>query len=776
MTLEIGFLFILLAFMVFLFLTEKIPVDLTAFAGLVILVLTGYLTADQAFTGFASSAVITMLGVFILGAALLQTGLADVVANRVHAWVGGREIALTVPIMLVAGILSCFMNNIAATAVLMPAVAGICKRTGISPSRLFIPLAFGAILGGTMTLVGTPPNILVGAILLDRELEPFGLFDFTPVGALLLLVGIIFMVTVGRKLLPVREVGPTLTDSQDLAQVYQLHDRLFSIRIPPNSGLDGMTLHEAQLGRRLKIQVVAITRDAQTEPAPEPDTVLHSGDLLLAEGRLADLRELLRVQGMKVRKARPDELPPPIEGVSGVRAVLASESPLLGQTLKNLNFRGRFGVVVVGIQRGDQLISKRLAEVKLEEGDEIFAFGELDRLEALTQKPDFASSSVGFSALDELRAHVYLMRIPESSLLIGSTIKESRIGELAGVTIGGIVREGKTYLAVSPRERIQAEDRLLVAGEPSRVIHLLEMGEVQLESRVSEPILESEQVGVAEASVAPRSNAAGKTLRELSFREKYGLQVLGIWRAGTLVRTSLANLPLRFGDALLLQGPLASMRRMAVDRDFVVLSETGRVPPRTSKMPYALAGLLLMIGLVVSGWQPIQVAAFTAATFVVLSGAITMEEAYRAIEWRAVFLVAAVLPVGFAMEKSGAALLLAQSVVDWAGPFGPYVVLAAIVLLSSLLSQCLDGAPAVVLLAPVVFETVEQLGISPYPIMMGVALAASAAFMTPFSHKANLLVMGAGGYRSVDYLKVGTPLTIILLALMVILIPIFFPF
>jgi len=776
MTVEIAFLFALLAFMVFLFLTEKIPVDLTAFAGLVILVLSGYLTADEAFTGFASSAVITMLGVFILGAALLQTGLADVVANQVHAWVGGREVVLIVTIMFVAGILSCFMNNIAATAVLMPAVASICKRSGISPSRLFMPLSFGAILGGTMTLVGTPPNILVAAILRDQDMEPFSLFDFTPVGALLLATGILFMVTVGRRLLPVREVGPALTDSQDLAQVYQLHERLFSIRIPPNSGLDGLTLNQAQLGKTLGIQVVAITRDGRTEPAPDPGTVLHCGDLLLAEGRLADLRELLRVQDIKVRKARPDELPPPIEGVSGMRGVLAGESTLLGQSLRDLNFRGRFGVVVVGIQRANELISEHLGHVKLLEGDEIFALGEVDQLDRLARSRDFTESSLGFSALDPLGAHVYLMRIPERSALIGSTIESSRIGELAGVTVAGIIREKKMHLAVSPKEQIQAEDRLLVAGEPYRVIRLLEMGEVQLDSKISEPILESEQVGVAEASVAPRSNAAGKTLRELSFREKYGLQVLGIWRAGELVRTSLANLPLRFGDALLLQGPLASMRRMAADRDFVVLSETGRVRPRTGKMPYALAGLILMIGLVMSGWQPIQVAAFAAATLVVLSGALTMEEAYRAIEWRAIFLVAAVLPVGVAMEKTGAALLLAQSVVDWAGPLGPYAVLAAMAVLSSLLSQGLDGAPAVVLLAPVVFETVAQLGLSPYPVMMGVALAASAAFMTPFSHKANLLVMGAGGYRSMDYVRIGTPLTIILLVMMVVLVPMVFPF
>jgi di/tricarboxylate transporter len=183
-----------------------------------------------------------------------------------------------------------------------------------------------------------------------------------------------------------------------------------------------------------------------------------------------------------------------------------------------------------------------------------------------------------------------------------------------------------------------------------------------------------------------------------------------------------------------------------------------------------------MIAMVVFNFQPIYVAAFTAATLVVLAGALTMEEAYRAIEWRAIFLVAAVLPVGIAMEDTGAAALLSTSVTSLAGPFGNYAVLAALVCLASILSQGLDGAPAVVLLTPVVLEAAGTMGISPYPLMMGVALAASAAFMTPFSHKANLLVMGAGGYRSMDYVKVGTPLTVVVLAVIILMVPIFFPF
>ena len=226
----------------------------------------------------------------------------------------------------------------------------------------------------------------------------------------------------------------------------------------------------------------------------------------------------------------------------------------------------------------------------------------------------------------------------------------------------------------------------------------------------------------------------------------------------------------------LLHGPRQKIRELAAEPDFVVLSWADQAPPRLSKAPWAFAALLLMIGLVATGVQPIHVAAFAAASLAILFGALTMQDAYRAIEWKAIFLVAAVLPVGMAMERTGAAMFLADGVTNLAGPLGNHATLAALIVLASMLSQGLDGAPAVVLLAPVVLNAAETLGISPYPLMMGVSLAASAAFMTPFSHKANLLVMGAGGYRSRDYLRVGTPLTIVIFFVLTFLVPVFFPF
>ena len=241
MTLQIAALFALLGGMVYLFLTEKLPVDLTAFLGLVILVFAGYVKPSEAFQGFSSPAVITMLSVFILGAALLETGVADSIAVRIHRLVGDSEMRLIVTLMVVAGVLSAFMNNIAATAVLMPAVATLAPRAGLAPSRLFMPLAFGAILGGTTTLVGTPPNILAAQMLSDRGLEPFKLFDFTPMGVAILAPRAWSTCSpIGRKLLPNREKsGLARAGTDDLMQVYQLESRLFSLRLPEDSPLDG---------------------------------------------------------------------------------------------------------------------------------------------------------------------------------------------------------------------------------------------------------------------------------------------------------------------------------------------------------------------------------------------------------------------------------------------------------------------------------------------------------------------------------------------------------
>ncbi len=774
MTWQIAFLILLLVGMAYLFLTAKLPVDLTAFLGLAVLILGGYVGPTEAFSGFASPAVITMLAIFIISASLLYTGIADIVASRIYRLVGNREIPLVITLMLVAGVLSAFMNNIAATAVLMPAVAAIARRAGLSPSRLMMPLAFGSILGGTTTMVGTPPNIVAASILAERGLDPFGIFDFTPVGGLLLAGGVLFMITLGRKLLRDRLAGPGVADSADLTHIYHLEERLFTIRIPKRSPLDNVTLAQANLSGALGIQVVSIHRPGTKKLVPEADTLLRSGDVLLVEGRLPDLEDIMRLGGMELKRTTTREIPR-IRGFSAIRAEVLESSELVGESLRETGFLQRYQVVVVGIDRRGETIRGGLASEVLQAGDRIIGLGPRSELHKMQGDGNFRVTNLGLAALKSIEDHLSVMRVPSGSSLVGTTVKGSRLSELFGVTVGAIVHNGVIRMVASPEDVIEEGDGLLVACDTARVEHLVRIGDIRVDLQVDVAELQSEDYGIVEVALAPRSAAVRKTVRDLEFRNRYGLQLLAIWRDGRTIRTGLADLRFQLGDALLVQGPWERIRLLGTNPDFVVLSPEGLRPRRHNKAPLALGALLLMVGLVVFGIQPIHVAAFISASLVLLFRTVTMEEAYRAIEWRTIFLVAAVLPVGFAMETTGAANLMVDQVIGILGPLGNYAILVALVLLASVLSQALDGAPSVVLLAPVALETAAQLGMNPYAVMMGVSLAASAAFMTPFSHKANLLVMGAGGYRSIDYLRVGTPLTVVVLGIVVALVPLIFP-
>ena len=779
MTIQIAILFALLVGMVYLFLTEKLPVELTAFIGLLVLVFGGYVSVDDAFVGFSSPAVITMFSIFFISAALLQTGVADVVGARITKLSGGKEIPLIILLMTVAGVMSAFMNNVAAAAVMLPAVSAIAKHARLSPSKLFMPLSFGAILGGTTTLVGTPPNILTSEMILNAGLEPINLFDFTPIGLVLLGVGILFMTTIGRKMLPERAPASERRAEGHLTQAYRIEERLTTIHIPKGSNLDGIALRESKLGTALDVAVLAIRRGDKKILAPSPDFRLAAGDLVLVDGTFEELRQLMSVQGVAVQEADPGHLTEIASQIHGVVLRLSKGSGLVGRSLRQLHFRDRFGVLVVGIRRGGDLLRQELARRVLRETDEVLVLGSDAQIAALEEQKSLEVAGE-VPVREILEERMFVLDVPRGSRLANATVRDSRLGELAGLTIIGIVRDGEARLAVPGDEVIHEGDELLVAGDPDRILDVLDLGKLDLEDeheqkQPSMP-LESESVRVVEAVVAPRSKAAGLTLRQLHFRDRFGLQVLAIWRGGEAIHKELANLTLRFGDALLLQGSVEKIGHLAEDDDFLVLSQDGVAPRRVEKAPVALGALALMIVLVAGGFFPIHVAAFTGAVAAVLFGALTMNEAYRAIEWRAIYLVAAILPVGIAMESSGAADLLADGVTQVAETYGPYAFIASLVLLSSLLSQGLDGAPTVVILAPVVLRTAENLGISPYPLLMAVGFAASAAFMTPFSHKANLLVMGAGGYRSMDFVRVGTPLTIIVLVLLVILVPVFFPF
>jgi di/tricarboxylate transporter len=609
----------------------------------------------------------------------------------------------------------------------------------------------------------------------ERGIEPFALFDFTPFGLALLAAGILYMLTLGRWLLPDRGMGTVGAAQGDLTQIYRLRERLFSIHVPEGTPMDGTSLRQTRIGTALRVNVVAVVRDGHKHLAPSPDFVIRADDTLLVEGKFSDVKHLVGVQGLQMEASHKTNLREASGIFTGLVIRIVEGSSEVGQTVQSMRVRERYGVLVAAVWRDGEVVHDRPGGLPLHVGDELLLVGQREQIEEVAASPQTDVVEIGPSAVGRLDGVAFELAVAEGSTMAGATLRDSRIGELVGLTVIGVVRAGE-LLAVGPEDVLAAGDRLLVTGEPTRVASLMDVGSVELSQETPEAEIESETVLVVEAVIAPRSSIAGRSLKELNFRERYNLQVLAIWREGEPIHEGLPDLVLRIGDALLLQGPTAKIQLLAPDPDFLVLTPGLQEVRRVSKAPFALAGLALMVTLVAAGYFPIQVAAFVAAVFVVLTGALTMPEAYRAIEWRAIFLVAAVLPVGIAMERSGAAALMADGVVNSAGQLGPMAVLVSLLVLSSALSQGLDGAPTVVLLAPVVFLAADQLGISPRPLMMGVGLAASAAFLTPFSHKANLLVMGAGGYRVGDFIRVGSVLTVIVLGLMALMIPWFLPF
>lgn len=767
-------LLVILLAMVVVLVLELASSEVVAFCVLLLLFYLDYLRPAEAFEGFSSPVVITIFAIFFISAALKETGVADAVGRRIATWSRGDENRLLVGLMLASGLLSAWMNNVAAVAMLMPAVASITAHTEIPPARLYMPLTFGVILGGVTTLVGTPPNLVASQVLAQNGYQPLSLFDVTPVGLAVLLAGVAYMRYFGRNWLPAGQAGKRRRDSSMLTRAYRIEERLTSIKVPPGSHLDGATLRETRLGTALDVAVVAVIRGRKKILAPGPDFRLQGDDSLLVDGPFADLEQLLNVQGLAVFEADSGRLTAsPL--AQGLILSLPMGSGLVGKSLRELRFRDRFGVLVVGLRRGHDLVREELGRRVLRATDLILALGTAEQIKSLRDQKGLKVESDGLSLGELIEERFFTLQVPPGSPLKGRTVRESRLGELAGLTVLGILRGGALSLAVSGDEEIEKGDELLVAGEPTRILDLVALGQLELKAEPQGTQLESDTVGVSEVVVAPRSAAAGSSLRQLSFRDRYGLQVLALWRGGASIAKELANIPLRYGDALLLHGPVDKIRRLGEEPDFVVLLEPDQVRPRSGKAPFAIAALGLLILLIVTGAAPTHIAALTGAMLCVVSGALTMPQAYKAIEWRSFFFLAAIWPVGTVMQKSGAAAWLAGGLVGL-GDLHPIAYLAVLVCASSLLAQVLDGVPAVVILGSVGIAVSDRLGISPYPLIVGIGLGASAAFVTPWSHKASMLVVNAGGYHTRDFVKVGGPLTLLMLALLVLLIPLAFPF
>ncbi|UCD91286.1 MAG: anion permease [Desulfobacterales bacterium] len=544
------------------------------------------------------------------------------------------------------------------------------------------------------------------------------------------------------------------------------------------------TLAQSRLGSGLDLKVVGITRGKQTLLAPDINETIQPNDVLIVEGRVNRVQELNHWGQLLIetKTIGVDDLF--AHGMQVAELQLSPNTVYADQTLSKIGFRNRFGLNVLAIQRKGHQIDENLKVQSLKAADILLVHGPAEQMKTLKNDTNFLPPKQLIP--DMLRSNYLLdkrlrqLRAPKTSKLIGLNLKESRLGDAVDIQILYIVRQNGNAFVPTSNDSFEPEDRLVVSGS-SDMISILQMQGLEgvfvedQSHHLDLSMLEDDHVGLIEVMLSPHSVPSDITLGQMNFREKYGLTVLSIWRKGRAYRSRLRNMPLQLGDALLLYGPWKKLIALGREPDFLVLTEIAQEVPREEKSKLALIIMIAVLLPVILGWLPIYIAVVIGAAFMVLTKCLTMEEAYRYIEWKAVFLIAGMLPLGTALDKSGAARLLAESVVSLLGPLGPYGVLFGLLVITFIATSIIPTAALVVLMVPIALETSAGLGISPHALMMGIAMAASSSFTSPISHPANVLVMGPGGYRFTDYLKVGFPLTLIVLLVLMLILPIFWP-
>src|SRR5499427_3822547 len=567
---------------VILIVSDALRPDVVALIVLLVLGLTGVLSQDQALSGFSRPAVITIIGLFVITAALERAGIVQWLADRLARMSGTSELRATAVFLLAGAFLSLFMNNIAAGAVLLPAAVSVARQRNIPSSRLLMPLAYGTLLGGMATFF-TTANIIVSGSLQSQGQPPLTMLQFLPSGGAMVLTGGLYMMLAGRNMLPRREsVGRTMLARTDLAKTYQLAERLWEVTILPESPLVRQHLSDTLIGAKLGLTIMAIWHGREARIPPAPSDVLHANDILLVLGREERIRQL----------------------------------------------------------------------------------------------------------------------------------------EAMGTSIGRDGHETPT---------------------PRRL-----------------------PVGLTEVVIAPRSPAIGRTLKDLRHRSKFGLTTVALWRAGRSYRTDVGDFPLQAGDALLMVGTPDRVRLLAEEPGYIVLDQppAGIVSPTVQAIA-AFTITVAVISLAAAGLVPTAESMIAGGTLLVLLGCLSMEDAYRSVDWKVVVLIGGMLPIGTALEVTGLAEKIGRAFLIGLAPAGPLVLIAGLYLFAVVLTQIMGGQVTALVVGPIAVSAAIHLGINPAAVGVAVAMACSAAFLTPFAHPVNMLMMGPGGYTSRDFLRVGLGMTVV---------------
>lgn len=600
----------LLAIAVVLFATGKVRMDAIALMVIVAFVLSGTLTLNEAFSGFSDPNVILIAALFIIGDGLVRTG----VATKMGAWLvsvaGNSETKMLVYLMLTVAGLGAFMSSTGVVAIFIPVVLSVSARMNTSPSRLMMPLSFAGLISGMMTLVATPPNLVVNSELLREGLHGFSFFSVTPIGLVVLILGIVYMLAV--RFMLKTENGESARDGR----------------------------------------------------------------------KRSTFRDLIREYHLTGRARR---------------LAIRPGSPMIGQRLDDLKLRERYCANVIGVERWRR----------------------------------FRRVIVNVNGVSEFRAR--------DVLLIDMSASDVDLRQFCGE---------------------QMLEPMVLRGE-----------------YFADQALD---VGMAEVSLIPDSEMIGKTVREIAFRTRFGLNIVGMKRDGEAMDGSVVDEPLQLGDILLVVGNWRQIALLAKrGRDFVVLNmpvEVDDASPAHSQAPHAIFCLVLMVALILTDEIPNPIAAIIACLLMGKFRCINAESAYKAIHWPSIILIVGMMPFALALQKTGGVDLVVKGLMDVAGSEGPYLMLGCLFVMCAAIGLFISNTATAVLMAPIALAAAKSMGVSPYPFAMVVAMAASAAFMTPVSSPVNTLVLGPGKYSFSDFVKIGVPFTVLVMVVCVLLIPVLFPF
>ena len=627
---------IILVITVAMFIWGRVRADIVALTALAALLVLGILTPAEALAGFSSPIVIMMIGLFVVGGAIMQTGLAKLTGNKLMALSRGNETITFLLVMLVTSFIGAFVSNTGTVALMMPIIMSLAAGSGMQSSRFLMPLAFAGSLGGMLTLIGTPPNLVIDEVLTEAGYQPLAFFSFFPVGIIVIAIGIIV-------LMPLSKIF--LSKSQ---------------------------------GNKKKKNAKSL-------------------DDLVDEYRLLDNLHRYIVPSSRTSAARDEN---------------GNRMDIVGKTLKELSIQKKYGVSIIEIRNE----------------------------------------------------------------------KKSRLG---------LVKDVNQNMAKSS-STIQVHDTLYIIGDEQKMQHFAQDYGLR---KMKDVKIDFYDLGLTEIVVMPTSNFVGLRIGEANLRKRFGINVLGVKRGSSsssseggrggseYITDNLIAAKLHVGDMLLVQGEWTNLAHLTADTtNWVVLDQPEKTADKVLldyKAPVAAAIMLLMIAMMVFDFIPVA-----PVTAVIIAGLLTVfagcfrnvEAAYKTINWESIVLIAAMMPMSTALEKTGASALVSQGLVDSLGAMGPTALLAGIYFTTSLMTMFISNTATAVLMAPIALVAAQQVGVSPYSFLFAVTLGASMCFASPFSTPPNALVMKAGGYTFMDYVKVGLPLQIIIGVVMTFVLPLLFEY